>query len=321
VRLSHLDLNLLIPLDALLRERSVTRAAASLGLSQPALSASLARLRRHFGDELLTRVGNSYELTPLAVALRRRVGVALTGAERVFASEPGFDPSTSRRDFTLLGSDYPMVVLGASVARILAERAPGVRLRFQHQPPAVIESAGEALREVDGLVFPHGFLSDTPHQDLYGDTWVCLVATDNHRVGDALTMDDLATLPWVLTYNSSTAFTPADRQLQILGVQPNVQVVVESFVALPYFIAGTDRIGLVQGHLAGHLVRNGDVRALPCPYDVVPLTEALWWHPMHDRDPEHMWLRSVLVEAGASVGSGSDTVPGQGHARSGCTRR
>ena len=303
MQLAKLDLNLLVPLDALLRERSVTRAAAALGLSQPALSASLSRLRRHFGDELLTRVGNTYELTPLAVALRRRVGVALSGAERVFASEPGFDPATSTRDFTLLGSDYPMVVLGSTVSRIMGDRAPGVRLRFQHQTPSIIESAGEALREVDGLVFPHGFLSDMPHLDLYRDTWVCLVATDNPRVGDSLTMDDLATFPWVLTYNSSTAFTPADRQLKVLGVQPKVQVVVESFVALPYFIAGTDRIGLVQGHLAGQLTRNGDVRALPCPYDVVPLVEALWWHPMHERDPEHVWMRSVMAEAGARVGA------------------
>jgi DNA-binding transcriptional LysR family regulator len=302
VRLAKLDLNLLVPLDALLRERNVSRAAAALGLSQPALSASLSRLRRHFGDELLTRVGNAYELTPLAVALRRRVGVALGGVERVFASEPGFDPATSRREFTVLGSDYPMAVLGGPVTRILAERAPGVRLRFQQHSPSIVESAGESLREVDGMVLPHGFLSDMPYLDLHSDTWVCLVATGNPHVGDALTMEHLAALPWVLTYNSSTAFTPADRQLKVLGVQPRVQAVVESFLALPYFIAGTDRIGLVQGHLAPQLTRTGEVRALACPYDVVPLVEALWWHPMHERDPEHVWLRSVLAEAGSAVG-------------------
>ncbi|MPY80022.1 MAG: LysR family transcriptional regulator, partial [Actinophytocola sp.] len=86
MNLANLDLNLLVSLDHLLRERSVTRAAESMGLSQPALSASLARLRRHFGDPLLTRVGNRYELTPLAVHLRRRTETALAGVERVFAS-------------------------------------------------------------------------------------------------------------------------------------------------------------------------------------------------------------------------------------------
>jgi DNA-binding transcriptional LysR family regulator len=301
VQLANLDLNLLLPLDALLRERSVTRAAAAMGLSQPALSASLARLRRHFGDELLTRVGNSYELTPLAAALRRRVGVALAGAEQVFASEPVFDPAVSQRTFTLLGSDYPMAVLGRPLAAILAEQAPGVRLRFQHHTPNVVESAGDALRDVDGILLPHGFLSELPHLDLFADTWVCLVAADNPAVGEALTMADLAALPWVLTYNSPAAFTPADRQLKMLGIEPHVQVVVESFLALPFYIAGTDRIGLVQGHLARELVRSGDVRALPCPYDVVPLVEALWWHPVHEHDPEHVWFRDVLAQASARI--------------------
>src|SRR5437763_10872301 len=106
VNLASLDLNLLVSLDALLQERSVTKAAARMGLSQPALSASLARLRRHFGDELLTRVGNEYRLTPLAVQLRELSRLALTGIERVFDAQPAFDPASSTREFHLLVSDY-----------------------------------------------------------------------------------------------------------------------------------------------------------------------------------------------------------------------
>src|SRR3954447_20955369 len=90
MNLARLDLNLLVSLDALLQQRSVTRAAAQMGLSQPALSASLARLRRHFDDELLTRVGNEYRLTPLAVQLRELVRIAMTGVERVFTAQPEF---------------------------------------------------------------------------------------------------------------------------------------------------------------------------------------------------------------------------------------
>src|SRR5690349_8785376 len=105
MNLAGLDLNLMVSLDALLQQRSVTRAAAAMGLSQPALSGSLARLRRHFDDELLTRVGNDYRLTPLAVQLKDLVRVALSGAERVFAAQPHFDPASSTRDFTILVSD------------------------------------------------------------------------------------------------------------------------------------------------------------------------------------------------------------------------
>src|SRR3954452_15208537 len=112
VNLASLDLNLLVSLDALLQERSVTRAAARIGLSQPALSASLARLRRHFGDELLTRAGNEYRLTPLAVQLRDLARPALTGVERVFTAQTEFDPARSNREFHLLVSDYGVAVLG-----------------------------------------------------------------------------------------------------------------------------------------------------------------------------------------------------------------
>src|SRR3954466_7494989 len=116
VNIASLDLNLLVSLDALLQERSVTRAAARMGLSQPALSASLARLRRHFGDELLARTGNEYRLTPLAAQLKPRVRLALEGVERVFTAQPEFDPSESTREFSVLLSDYASALLGSALA-------------------------------------------------------------------------------------------------------------------------------------------------------------------------------------------------------------
>lgn len=303
MNLASLDLNLLVPLDVLLEERSVTRAATRLGLSQPALSAALARLRRYFDDPLLTRVGNVYELTPLAVQLRRRTRVALGGVERVFASEAVFDPSTSQRTFTVYASDYPMAVLGPRVAAIVEAQAPNVTLRLEHHATHVIESGAEGLRGVDGIVLPHGFLFDMPSADLFTDTWVCLVDRDNDAVGEALTMDDVSALPWVFTYNGPAAFTGAGRQLQLLGVSPRVQLVVESFLALPFYVRGSDRIALVQRRLAEPLTADGRLRVLEPPWDAVPVAEALWWHPAHTHDPEHVWLRRLFTEAGAAMGN------------------
>jgi DNA-binding transcriptional LysR family regulator len=301
VRLSQLDLNLLVPLDMLLQERSVTRAASQLGLSQPALSAALARLRRHFDDPLLVRVGNSYELSPLAVALRKRTAAALDSAERVFSSEAGFDPSTSHRTFTLLMSDYPMAVLGPHLLTALRAQAPGATLRLERHSTAAIEGGAEGLRNVDGLVLPHGFVFDAPSIDLYSDSWVCLVDARTSSVGASVTLADAARLAWVFTYNSPTAFTAAGRQLQLIGVAPQVEVVVESFLGLPYFLAGTDRIALVHRLLAEPLTRDGQLRAVPCAWDVVPVLEALWWHPTHTPDPEHIWLRQVVREASSTL--------------------
>src|SRR5688500_10858331 len=128
--LRNLDLNLLPTLDALLRERNVTRTAEQLGLSQPAVSASLGRLRRHFGDELLHRTGNRYELTPLALQLRSRTESALHGVHRVFDASPEFDPGASDRQFTLMISDYAMAVFGERLISRLATDAPKIRLHM-----------------------------------------------------------------------------------------------------------------------------------------------------------------------------------------------
>jgi DNA-binding transcriptional LysR family regulator len=221
----------------------------------------------------------------------------MESVHRVFASQPGFDPATADREFVLLGSDYALAVVGRALGSILSERAPHLRLRLGLHRPELIDNARETLRTIDGLLLPHGFLTDLPRTDLYTDRWMMLVCADNPRVGDHLTMELLAELPWAMTYHSPTSYTPAGRQLQMLGMSPRVQVVVESFLALPFALTGTERVALVQGQLAEHLVSTGTVRALPCPFDVVPLIEAMWWHPMNERDPAHTWLRELLVEA------------------------
>jgi DNA-binding transcriptional LysR family regulator len=297
VKLSSLDFNLLRTLDAVLQESSVTRAAERLEVSQPAVSLALAKLRRHFNDELLRRAGNRYELTPMAVQLRERAAVAMLGVKRVFEAQPTFDPTVEEREFTLLVSDYAIAVLGSALRILTHERAPGIVLRMVQHKTADVDHAHETVRTVDGLVVPHGFVSGLPYTELFSDGWMGLVSTSNRHVVDELTMDHLAQLPWAFTYLAPTAFTPAGRQLQTLGVEAHVEVVVESFLALPHVVAGTDRIALVQSRLADRMTRAGDVRALPLPFDALPITEAMWWHPMYDRDPAHVWLRALLVEA------------------------
>lgn len=299
--LAALDLNLLVSLDALLQERSVTRAADLVGVSQPTMSTALSRLRRHFGDDLLTRVGNSYELTPLAAKLGGQTGAALADIERIFLHSSHSDAIPARKEFTVLGSDYAMAILGEPLASLVAARAPNVRLRFEHHHPSQIERGIETLRSVDALILPHGYLLDTPHCDLFTDRWVFLVAADNPSIGEHLSMDDLRDMPWVLTYHSQFAFTAAGRQLQMLGIEPHVQFVVESFLALAPYVVHSDRIALIQERAASLHMQGGGLRCVPCPFDVVPLTEALWWHPMQDDVADNVWLRNQFIDAGRQV--------------------
>jgi len=307
VNLARLDLNLLVALDALLEQRSVTRASAQMGLSQPALSASLARLRRHFDDELLTRTGNTYRLTPLAVQLKELVRIALSGVERVFVAQPQFDPASSRREFSLLVSDYVVAVLGDTLARLLAEEAPHARLRLTSNTPDQVDRADQVLLTTDLLLMPHGFVTDLSHRDLYRDEWVCLVSAENAGVADALDVHHLRTLPWVVSYHGPTASTPAARQLRMLGVEPRVQVITESFLTVPGLVAGSDRIALLQRRLVELLPLDTGVRALALPFEVGPLIEAMWWHPVFDDDPEHTYLRG-LVQRAAELAVGPEAV-------------
>jgi len=299
--MSRLDLNLLVALDALLTERSVTRAADTLQLSQPALSASLARLRVHFSDQLLTRDGNKYELTPLAVRLADQTGAALEATRRVFAAQAEWDPSESNREFAIYGSDHGLYVFGPTVAELAAERAPGTRFRFMNHTPSIVEDASNVLRSADGILLPHGYITDLPYEDIATDGWRILVSKDNDRIGAKLTMSDIAESPWVFTYQSRSAFTPAGRQMQQLGIEPHIDVVVEGFMTLPAFIVGTPRLALIQTHLTDYALNHGGVRVLEPPFEATPISTALWWHPVHRRDPEHMWLRALFAEAGQVI--------------------
>lgn len=311
MNLSTPDLNLVLALRALLEERNVTRAGQRVGLSQPAMSAALARLRRHFGDELLSRVGGQYELTPLGKALLDRTATACDLLERVFASQAHFDPAREEHEFTLLTSDYAVAVFGAELARAVHAQAPGITLRFRQIPPDVPENAAALLTTSDGLFMPHGVISGFPAVDLFTDRWVVLVAADNAEVGDELTMADLARLPWATYQRASDAL--AARQLAMIGIEPRVEVSADSFQLLPFLVAGTRRVALIQESLARMLSGVAEVRVLRPPYDAVPLHEAMWWHPVHTHDAAHVWLRETAAKVGDRLArfgsSGSPPTP------------
>ncbi|MFI2436173.1 LysR family transcriptional regulator [Streptomyces sp. NPDC018693] len=306
MNLSRLDLNLVVALRALLEERNVTRAGERIGLSQPAMSAALSRLRRHFDDELLARTGNSYELTPLGAALRDRSATACDLLERVFSSQADFDPGAETREFTLLASDYGVAVFGAALARAVHREAPGIRFTFQHPTPSVVENAATVLSTVDGLLMPHGVINGLPAVELFSDRWLCLVADDNPEIGDELTLGQLSRLPWAVYQRPYDA--PVARQLSMIGVSPRVEVSVQTFQLLPHMVEGTRRVAMIQEHLARAAVSSAAVRVLPCPFEAVPVREALWWHPVHTQDAAHIWLRQKAAEVGATLTDG-EAVP------------
>ncbi|MGH1504230.1 MAG: LysR family transcriptional regulator [Acidimicrobiales bacterium] len=303
--LLDLDLNLLIALDALLTNRSVTLAAASVHRSQPALSASLKRLRHQFRDELLVRVGNRHELTPLASQLKPRVAMILADLERLFATRTRFDAANSTRTFTLHTTDYGQAMLGRAVADELADHAPNTKLQLLPLSDRFIDNADDALRSADGFVIPAGFLQGgLPRVDVYTDRWVFLVDGDHSDIGadgEPITLDDLRHRQWVAPFHRPTSRIPAIRQLQFLGVDLDVVVSAEGFVPLPSLIVGTDRVTVLQEGLARRVASAGVFRVLDCPFEVSPIAESMWWHPTLELDPGHQWFRQLVARAGGRI--------------------
>jgi DNA-binding transcriptional LysR family regulator len=295
VNFLDLDLNLLIALDALLAERSVTGAAELLHRSQPALSASLKRLRRQFGDDLLVRVGNRHELTPIAEQLKTQVATVLADVERLFATRARFDPARSARRFVVGTADYGQAMIGPRLAQAIAEESSTISVHCQGFSNETLDNPANTLRAMDGMIVPRGFFDGYPVIDMYSDRWVLLVDANNSRVGDSVTLEELGKLDWVLPYHRpQRSGVPAVRQLQLLGVEVEVVVGVDGFLSLPLFVAGTDRISMIQKALADRVAHPPEFRTIECPFDAVPLNESFWWHPTLEHDPGHIWFRSVV---------------------------
>lgn len=303
-RLANLDLNLLVMLRELIRERNVTRAAERIGVTQPAASAALSRLRRHFGDELLVRGKGGYELSPLAHQLAEQVEVVCAAAERLFAAGESFDPDKSRREFTLLVADYTIAVLGEHLARLLDEQAQGVRLHLRLVREAMASDVEENIRLMDGMIAPPAGRFRIPglqSAELFRDRWVLVVADGNGalRTGSP-SLEDVARMSWVVPYQPNQGYptaAPIAQQLTSFGIRPNVAVRVESYQAVPHLVAGTERVALLQERLARQVAGRLGLRVLACPGDPEPIVEKLWWHTNFDEDPGHMWLRGLLADA------------------------
>ncbi|MDD7940371.1 LysR family transcriptional regulator [Actinomycetospora lutea] len=300
--LANLDLNLVVFLRELLRERNVTRAAERIGVTQPAASAALLRLRRHFSDELLVRNGAQFVLSPLAEQLAGQVEPVCEGLEALFVTTGDFRADDSRREFTLLMPDYVVCALGETLSRTMHAAAPGTRLHVKLVNEALPADPLDTLRVIDGILSaPTQALRTAGIRDLelFRDRWVCVLDRDN-PAADGLGLRDLEELPWVVPHHPDGGYPasyPLTPLLARLSRRPHVAVRVDSYRATPYFVAGTDRVAVMQRRLAVTFADRADLRIVPCPGDPPEIVECLWWHQRLDDDPAHRWLRGVIRQA------------------------
>ena len=303
--LPGVDLNLAVALAALLEERNVTRAGERVAMSQPAMSAALARLRTHFGDELLHRVGRRYELTPLGAELLPVVRRALAAAEIALGHRAGFDPATSDSHFTVAISDYAITVLAEPLLTTLAARAPHVALDLEPLPPAGSDLPSHLLR-CDLMVGPLGYRLPGSRTVVFRDRFVCIVAAGHPRLRDGrLTLEDLAAMSHAALGSGGMDDTPADRLLASLGVRRRVEVTVQGLLPLPLAVSGTDLCAFVPARLAARCRAPLGLVTPEVPFALPELVEAAHWHPSRSGDPALAWLRDLIIEAALLSDGGS----------------
>jgi DNA-binding transcriptional LysR family regulator len=300
VELPSLDLNLVVVLHALLQERNVTRAGERVGLSQPGTSAALARLRRHFNDPLLERVGSQYVLTPLAQGLYDQVGRTLEDLRRVLTAQPHFDPAVAERRFLVRCSDAVLTGFGPRLVAAVTRAAPRVSLDFRGFDQTVLDEPLNALRDLDVLVVPRGLftLPEAPSVELYRDRFVCLAWRHNRAVGERLTREDATHARWVMPFSRHTPSSPTDAALAALGIDRTCAVRVENFAMLGQLVVGTDLLVLCLERIARQLPHD-ELRELQMPFSLPPITETAWWHPSRQLDPGHRWFVELLQREAA----------------------
>jgi DNA-binding transcriptional LysR family regulator len=301
------DLNLLVALTALLEEGNVTHAGLKVGMSQPAMSGALGRLRRHFKDDLLVRVGREYELTPLARELLPSARESLRLVEFALGLTRDFDPAASERTFRFALSDYAITVINRPLMSLVQELAPHVQIDFGPIPDD-FHLSGNGLLAYDFLVGPLGYGFRGESEVLFRDRFVCVADPCNERIKDGrITMTDLVELPHAIATFGST-ITPIDRMLDEMEIRRPVHVMARGWLPVPFAVAGTDLVALVPERLARRVAGTAGVAVLEPPFGRVEMVEAIWWHPTRSTDAGHTWLRTVLRTV--SVGLAADRTTG-----------
>lgn len=296
MRLTSVDLNLLVALDALLTECNVTRAAERTSVGQPAMSASLARLRKHFGDPLLVREGRSLKRTPLAETLVGPVREALAAAETVLLRSPAFDPRTDHAAFTIMAADYVTMILLRPFLESISAEAPHVRLCVR---PVEADFVDQLRRgAVDMVITPTeiaGRRVPFPHEPLFTDRYVLVVDQDHPDVGDTVTLEQVTSLRYV-AFSGGTISPISDTELEALGVHLPVELTTESFVVALLMLTGTRLATIALERLARELARTARLRIVECPLSLRTIREAMYWNPRHNDDHAHLWLRRRLID-------------------------
>jgi DNA-binding transcriptional LysR family regulator len=293
-RLASVNLNLLVPLLALLEERSVTRAAATVGLSQPAMSHALRRMRRLLDDELIVRNGSGMTLTPRALELLPPLRRVLNQAARIVSPAP-FDPAVDRRVITVAMTTSKALVIASPIARLIAQRAPHATLRLR---TTTMGSTAQFTEDrADVLLLSEEVATPYPREHLYDDRWV--IITNSSAPKNASALELLATLPHVVfdEPGRSRPYEALDEQKVAYTVRDRVS----DNLLIPHLISDAGGVAVHRYRITTVMSSYLDLRIEEFPFPVPSLGIDMVWNPWVVDEAFKTWLRGILLEAAASL--------------------
>ncbi|MBO6511506.1 MAG: LysR family transcriptional regulator [Roseibium sp.] len=288
------DIGLLLALDALLEHENVSRAAAQLGVSQPAMSAQLKRLRHLFNDPLLTPSGRRLVATSRARALQDDLRRHLRDLDALVRENSAFEPDVTRKTFRIVATDYVHALLAPRVEDLIGHAAPHARLSFLSFEPrslwTSLEEDAVDLALVSGMALPEARSRPAFTEDFR------VIMRHGHPFADAeLSLEQFCLARHVLVSPEGGGFVgAADKVLAGLGLKRRVAVSLPSFLLAPALVARTDNLCLVPGRLVPLFADS--VTSCPTPFDSPVFDVDLMWHPRRQNDPSHVWLRQQLAD-------------------------
>lgn len=317
MNLSAFDLNLLRVLDALLHEGSTVGAARRIGLSQPAVSAALSRLRHALGDPLFLRRGQGLVPTDFARSLATPLHEALSGLEQLLDPPGQFDPRAERRDFRISGMDFFAEMLMPELARRLADEAPGLRVQLVDIAPdddlRVLER-----EEADVVLLPRVEIPDwLCQQTVFTANFVMIARRDNAAMkaagtapGATVPLDLFCGLNHVLTSPRGRFSGLTDAALERIGRSRRVVMTMPFFWGVCRAVSQSDLVALVPEPMARRVAEFLPLEIYLPPITVGPAVLAMVWHRRSDRTPAHQWLRQTVAEVLRPLDCGQAAVKG-----------
>ena len=305
VNLGHIDLNLLVHLDALLTERSVTRAAVRVGITQSAMSHNLARLRELFDDELLTRGPEGLRLTPRAVTLAEPVRATLTQIQTLVARDEAFDPATAVRTLRFGLPDSMEILIVPRLLARMREVAPGIHLRLYNIDSSRLldELDADELDLAIGYdVFPQGQVHHK-RRLLFTEGFLCMFSAERTGIVPPISLEDYVRLPHVLTSlrPGRSVRGIVDEALEKVGLRRNVVLTTPRFLTVPSLVARAPVVVTMQARLARLFATEFGLGLSPPPVELREVEVSVLWHASYDHDPAHIWFRRMVVELVAEL--------------------